>query len=94
MRKTFTVLMMLTLTCGVVMAPAAMAQTRNGAKNGSGSSTGAAAGMSDPPVTAEAPVGHRQPRPADIPSNADDPMRIHADDAALDRQIKSICRGC
>jgi hypothetical protein len=45
----------------------------------------------------EAPVGHRQPRTSDVPdeknlSSSSDPMT--KDDAALDRKIKSICRGC
>jgi hypothetical protein len=93
MRKTFTVLAMLALT-GTYLAtvPAAMAQTRNGTKSGSGSSAGA--GLSGKPVTTDAPIGHRQPRASDVPSNTDDPMHINADDAALDKQIKSICRGC
>ncbi len=45
----------------------------------------------------EAPVGHRQPRAGDVPSeknlsNPNDPM--NKEDAALDKKIKSICRGC
>jgi hypothetical protein len=45
----------------------------------------------------QAPVGHRQPRASDVPneknlSNPNDP--INKEDAALDRKIKSICRGC
>jgi hypothetical protein len=45
----------------------------------------------------EAPVGHRQPRAGDVPNeknlaNPNDP--INKEDAALDRKIKSICRGC
>ena len=44
-----------------------------------------------------APVGHRQPRRSDVGSeknlsNPNDP--INREDAALDRKIKSICRGC
>jgi len=47
--------------------------------------------------TVQAPVGHRQPRAGDVPdeknlSNPDDAM--NKEDAALDRKIKSICRGC
>jgi hypothetical protein len=47
--------------------------------------------------TIQAPVGHRQPRAGDVPneknlSNPNDP--INKADAALDRKIKSICRGC
>ncbi|MGA7803047.1 hypothetical protein [Bradyrhizobium sp.] len=45
----------------------------------------------------EAPVGHRQPRAGEVPdeknlSNPNDTM--NKEDAALDRKIKSICRGC
>jgi hypothetical protein len=93
MRKTFTMLAMLALASHyLAIAPAAMAQTKNGSKNGSGSSAGGGAGAK--PITPEAPIGHRQPRAADVPSSTDDPMHINADDAALDKQIKSICRGC
>jgi hypothetical protein len=45
----------------------------------------------------QAPIGHRQPRAGDVPSeknlaNPNDP--VNKEDAALDRKIKSICRGC
>jgi hypothetical protein len=47
--------------------------------------------------TIQAPVGHRQPRPGDVPNeknltNPNDP--INKEDAALDKKLKSICRGC
>ena len=47
--------------------------------------------------TSEAPVGHRQPRADQVPSeknlgNPNDP--INKEDALLDRKLKSICRGC
>jgi hypothetical protein len=45
----------------------------------------------------EAPVGHRQPRADQVPSekNLGDPNNpVNREDAALDRKIKSICRGC
>ena len=44
-----------------------------------------------------APVGHRQPRAGDVPSekNLSDPNNpANKEDAALDKKIKSICRGC
>jgi hypothetical protein len=58
----------------------------------SGSSDGAARNYPH-----EAPIGHRQPRRADVPSekglsNPNDP--VNKEDALLDRKIKSICRGC
>ena len=67
--------------------PAAMAQTGGGS---SGAASQAQPGH-------EAPVGHRQPRAADLPSekNLSDPNNpTNKEDAALDRKIKSICRGC
>ncbi len=42
----------------------------------------------------QAPVGHRQPRPSDLPNQKSDPMAPTKEDLALDRKIKSICRGC
>jgi hypothetical protein len=45
----------------------------------------------------EAPVGHRQPRAGDVPSekNLNDPNDpLSKENAALDKKIKSICRGC
>jgi hypothetical protein len=47
----------------------------------------------------QAPVGHRQPRPSDLPPSSgkeqidpNDPLS--KENAALDRKIRSICRGC
>jgi len=45
----------------------------------------------------EAPVGHRQPRTDQVPSekNLMDPNDpVNRENAALDRMIKGICRGC
>lgn len=45
----------------------------------------------------QAPVGHRQPRAGDVPSekNLSDPNNpVNKEDALLDKKIKSICRGC
>jgi hypothetical protein len=44
-----------------------------------------------------APVGHRQPRADQVPSEKDlnNPNTpANREDAALDKKIKSICRGC
>jgi hypothetical protein len=44
-----------------------------------------------------APVGHRQPRAADIPSLGSGrkaSLSLDQEDAAVDRKIYSICRGC
>jgi hypothetical protein len=70
----------------LIGAPAAGAQT------GAGSS-----GMSKSGGVPQAPVGHRQPRPGDVPSekNLGNPNdSISKEDAILDKKIKSICRGC
>jgi hypothetical protein len=67
----------------------AMAQTgSNKGSLGTGNSS-----MSIP----EAPIGHRQPRADQVPSEKDlsSPNNpVNKEDAALDRKIKSICRGC
>jgi hypothetical protein len=45
----------------------------------------------------QAPVGHRQPRPGEVPSekNLSNPNdQANKEDAELDRKIKTICRGC
>ncbi|CCD98987.1 hypothetical protein [Bradyrhizobium sp. STM 3809] len=60
----------------------------------SGSGTGSGARGS-----AEAPRGHRQPRPSDLPKadQAEDSSmsgNMSKEDRELDRKIKSICRGC
>ena len=70
----------------LIAGPAAIAQT------GTGSS-----GANQARPIPQAPVGHRQPRAGDVPpeknlGNPNDPM--NKEDAALDRKIKSICRGC
>jgi hypothetical protein len=67
---------------------AAMAQT--------GSNTGSP-GATNPAPAREAPVGHRQPRAGDVPSekNLSDPNDpLSKENALLDKKIKSICRGC
>lgn len=43
--------------------------------------------------TPQAPVGHFQPRRDAVPEE-NNPYKESAEDKALDRKIKSICRGC
>jgi hypothetical protein len=84
MRKLITTTALLVLIGG----PEAIAQS------GGGTST---AVKNQPQGSREAPVGHRQPRADQVPSekNLSDPNDpINKEDAALDRKIKSICRGC
>jgi hypothetical protein len=42
-----------------------------------------------------APVGHRQPRAADVatPTSASEQI-LDQEDAEVDRKIRSVCRGC
>jgi hypothetical protein len=84
MRKLITTMALMVLIGG----PAAIAQS------GGGTST---AMKNQPQGPREAPIGHRQPRADQVPSekNLGDPNDpISREDAALDRKIKSICRGC
>jgi hypothetical protein len=74
-----------------IFGPAAMAQTGN-TKSSTPSSN--SVGLGSVP---EAPIGHRQPRADQVPSekSLSDPNNpVNREDAALDRKIKSICRGC
>jgi hypothetical protein len=73
----------------LIGGPAAIAQTGGGAGSQSGANQGT--------MGREAPVGHRQPRADQVPSekNLSDPNSpANKEDLALDRKIKSICRGC
>jgi hypothetical protein len=73
----------------LIGVPAAIAQTGAGAGSQAGANQGA--------MGREAPVGHRQPRADQVPSekNLSDPNSpANKEDLALDRKIKSICRGC
>ena len=75
----------------VVGEASALAQSRS-RNNSMGSSSD-----SSNRTSVQAPVGHRQPRAGDVPDEKDlGGMNdsINRDDAALDRKIKSICRGC
>ncbi|MEA2886777.1 MAG: hypothetical protein QOD11_1137 [Bradyrhizobium sp.] len=84
MRNLITTMAMLAL----IGSPAAMAQTRS--NTGSPGATNAAPAR-------EAPIGHRQPRAADVPNekNLSDPNDpLSKENALLDKKIKSICRGC
>ena len=72
----------------VLLGGAAIAQT--GTK---GSTSGGATSGTLP----QAPVGHRQPRAGDVPSEKDlsNPNApVNKEDAVLDKMIKGICRGC
>jgi hypothetical protein len=75
----------------LIGAPAAFAQGGTSTVPKNSPSVGGMGGIP------EAPIGHRQPRASDVPSekNLSDPNNpAKKEDAALDRKIKSICRGC
>ena len=75
--------MMLTLLSG---GTAAVAQNHGAGPSGAASST-----------IPEAPIGHRQPRADQVPSekNLTNPNDALAkENAILDKKMKSICRGC
>jgi hypothetical protein len=79
--------MLITTLALVTFGSLASAQT-----GGMGSQTNSAK-----PPSREAPVGHRQPRADQVPSekNLSDPNNpVNREDALLDKKIKSICRGC
>jgi hypothetical protein len=64
------------------------------AQSGGGTSTAVkiSGGGGVPP----APVGHRQPRAGDVPDdkNMNPNDFLTKENAALDKKLKSICRGC
>jgi hypothetical protein len=80
---------MVAVSLVVLLGGAAVAQT--------GSPKGSTSGGATSGSTPLAPVGHRQPRVADVPnekkmSEPNDPLS--KENQALDKKIKSICRGC
>ena len=92
MRNLIMTIAMLALIGG----PAAMAQTGGAAGGGANPSVPPAMAPS-PGVAGSAPIGHRQPRAGDVPSqkNLTDPNDpLSKENAMLDKKIKSICRGC
>jgi hypothetical protein len=77
---------LVTVAALLILSSAAMAQS---------GTTRSPSGSSRP--LPEAPIGHRQPRADQVPSekNLSNPNdQANREDAALDRKIKSICRGC
>jgi hypothetical protein len=77
---------LITTVALLIFSSVAMAQT-----SGTGSSTRQSRSIP------EAPIGHRQPRADQVPSEkslSNPNTAANREDAALDRKIKSICRGC
>jgi len=89
-RKLITTIALLVLIAGVIPAIAQTAGSRNP------SAPPPSTNMDNP--LPQAPVGHRQPRVDQVPDeknltgDPNDP--INRENAALDRMVKGICRGC
>jgi hypothetical protein len=76
----------------LVMAGAGGALAQSRTKNNMGSPSDSSMRSSG-----QAPVGHRQPRAGDVPDEknlGDMNDSMSREDVALDRKLKSICRGC
>jgi hypothetical protein len=89
MRKLITTIALLAL----VDSSVAMAQTAGSRNRSAPRSTNSGQQL----LPDAAPVGHRQPRADQVPSekNLMDPKDpINQENAALDRMINGICRGC
>jgi len=89
--KTIASFSVLAMTVALVAAPVAFAQS-----GAAGGGLSAPANPTVPPSLGsgvmQAPVGHLQPRRDS--STGDQPYQATAEEKALDRKIKSICRGC
>jgi hypothetical protein len=76
------------VSLAVLLGGVAVAQTGTKGSTSSGATSGS---------TLPAPVGHRQPKVGDVPNekNLSDPNDpLSKENQALDKKIKSICRGC
>jgi hypothetical protein len=95
MRKLITTVAFLLLA--LLHIRTAIAQTTGGAgwSPGPANPTGSSSLTRDTRSVSGAPVGHRQPRASDVPSEDSNYIeRVSPEDAALDRKISNICRGC
>ena len=94
MRKLITTIALLAL----VDTSVAIAQPAGSPNPAAPPSTNSDQQFSEQQFLPEAPVGHRQPRADQVPSeknlmgDPNDP--INRENAALDRMVKGICRGC
>jgi hypothetical protein len=83
--------LIITITALSLLGGTALAQIMS---NGSGASASGPAVAPDRRAPGDAPVGHRQPRVTSAVTEDRNPAKLDAEEAALDRKIKSICRGC
>ena len=87
MRKTLLSIALVVL----IGAPAGLAQSGGGGSSTAVKNSGGGGGG-----VLQAPVGHRQPRAADVPEekNINPNDFLAKENATLDKKLKSICRGC
>jgi Ni/Co efflux regulator RcnB len=84
-----------TIAC-LTMLGSSMALAQDSTRNAPPAAVKRSQQGDQPRPAIEAPIGHRQPRPGDLPpeTGANDPGKITAQDRELDRMIKGICKGC
>jgi hypothetical protein len=92
MRKLITTNLITTVAV-LILLGGSVAVAQNTGRMGNSTNSGAPRTSPNTGGPIEAPIGHRQPRVGDVPSE-DSASKLDAEDAALDRKIKSICRGC
>jgi hypothetical protein len=92
MRNLITTVALLAL----LRSPAAIAQTTGTAKWSAGPTNLTDSSLTpDTRSISSATVGHRQPHASDVPpENSNYIEHVSAEDAAVDRKISNICRGC
>ncbi len=83
----------LAITAFAILAGATVALAQGSTTTTSPRSGTDAAPRAGAPAPGIPPVGQRQPRRSDVPEAANEAGRT-PEDLALDRKIKSICRGC
>jgi hypothetical protein len=81
----------------IIVAALSLLMMLTGAAIAQSGAKGQASGGTSAGTLPPAPVGHRQPRASDVPSEksfSDPNDPLSKENQALDKKIKSICRGC
>jgi len=84
---------LITATTFLILLGGPVAVAQNSSRHSPSTSSGTPQTMPNSGGPISAPIGHRQPRADEVPSEQD-AGKVDAEAAALDRKIKSICRGC
>jgi hypothetical protein len=63
-------------------------------RSGSGGATTSNQGTMKLPGAGEKIPAHQQPKASDVPTTTSSNDQLSAEDKALDRKLKGICRGC